>query len=56
MKAFQNHNGEENSDNPWFYSTRTNSPYYAENVEFVSEEQARKTIEMFGGAYKFFPL
>lgn len=38
-------NDEESSDNPWFYSTKTDSYYELENAEPISEDQARAIIE-----------
>lgn len=41
------YNGWEDADNPWFYSTQTDSYYDMENLEPVSEEQARTIMEKY---------
>lgn len=41
------YNGWENSENPWFYSTQTESMYDTENMESVSGEQAWAIIEKY---------
>lgn len=40
-------NGWVDRDNPWFYSTQTDSAYDTENAESVSEEQARGIMEKY---------
>lgn len=40
-------NGWEDEDNPWFYSTQTDSYYETEKLEPVSEEQARTIMEKY---------
>ena len=41
------YNGWDDSENPWFYSTQSDSYYDTENLESVSEEQARSIIEKY---------
>lgn len=41
------YNGWEDSDNPWFYSTETDSYYDTENLESISGEQAWTIIEKY---------
>ena len=41
------YNGWEDNDSPWFYSTQTDSYYDMENLESISEEQARTIMEKY---------
>lgn len=41
------YNGWDNRDNPWFYSTQTDSYYDTENLESVSDEQAETIMEKY---------
>lgn len=41
------YNGWDNADNPWFYSMQTDSYYDTEDLESVSEEQARTIMEKY---------
>ncbi|MDE5891636.1 MAG: hypothetical protein K2H45_01800 [Acetatifactor sp.] len=41
------YNGWEDSDNPWFYSTQTDSYYDMENLETISDEQAQAVMEKY---------
>lgn len=41
------YNGWRDGDNPWFYSTQSDSPYDTENVESISEERARAIMEKY---------
>lgn len=41
------YNGWEDGDNPWFYSTRTDSYYDMENLESITKEQAWAIMEKY---------